>query len=346
MGMVTTMPVDTLNSERYSRQILFAPIGREGQGRLRERRAVILGCGALGSAQAVLLARAGVGKLRIVDRDYVEESNLQRQMLFDESDAAEKLPKAAAAEQKLRLINSDIEVEGVIADARGDNIEELIAGANVVLDGCDNFETRFLLNDAAVKRRIPWVYGAVVGSYGVTLTILPGETACLACALAEPPEGLGETCDTAGVIGPAVTWVASIQVAEALKVLLRLKAELHGKLMDYDIWRNRLQQVRVPRDPDCRVCAKHDFVHLNGASPAAVALCGHDAVQIRQARQLDLAALKTRLAAFGEVHANAYLLHCRLKDCEFTLFPDGRALIKGTHDPAVARSLYARYVGA
>ncbi|MGH9359278.1 MAG: ThiF family adenylyltransferase [Terriglobia bacterium] len=338
--------MDCLNQDRYCRQILFAPIGREGQERLRNGRAVILGCGALGAAQASLLARAGVGKLRIVDRDYVEESNLQRQTLFDESDAREKLPKAAAAQRKLRLINSDVEVEGVIADARGDNIEEIISGANVVLDGCDNFETRFLLNDAAVKLRIPWIYGAVVGSYGMTLTILPGQTACFACALPEPPEGLGETCDTAGVIGPAVNWVASIQVTEALKILLGLEAELHGKLMDYDIWSNRLQQVRVARDPSCRVCAKHEFLRLNGAFPAPIVLCGRDAVQIRQARQLDLGALESRLGAFGEVRANAYLVHCRLKDYELTVFPDGRALIKGTHDPAIARSLYARYIGA
>jgi len=340
--------MDGLNSERYSRQILFPPIGREGQEKLRNAQAVILGCGALGTAQATLLARAGCGKLRIVDRDYVEESNLQRQMLFDESDAAQRLPKAVAAQRKLQLINSDVEVEGIVADARGSNIEELIAGSNLILDGCDNFETRFLLNDAAVKHNIPWIYGAVVGSYGVTLTILPGRTACLACALPEPPQGLGETCDTAGVIGPAVSWVASIQVAEALKILLGLEAEMHGKLMDYDIWTNRHQQVCVARNPECRVCGKREFAHLSRKLPGHIALCGRDAVQIHQSwpRQLDLAALKNRLAAFGEVRANAYLLQCRLEQYELTVFPDGRALIKGTQDPAVARSLYARYIGA
>lgn len=335
-------------SDRYSRQILFPPIGREGQEKLRNAQVLILGCGALGTAQATLLARAGIGKLRIVDRDYVEESNLHRQMLFDEADAAQRLPKAIAAQRKLGLINSDVKVEGIVTDARGDNVEELIAGANLILDGCDNFETRFLLNDAAVKNGVPWIYGAVVGSYGVTLTVLPGRTACLSCALPDPPQGLGETCDTAGVIGPAVIWVASIQVAEALKVLMELESQLHGMLMDYDIWTNRLQQVHVDRDPACCTCAKREFVHLSGESRSHIVLCGRDSVQIRQnrPRHLDLAALKSRLAAFGEVRANAYLLQCRLEQYELTVFPDGRALIKGTHDLAVARSLYARYISA
>ncbi|MGH9356108.1 MAG: ThiF family adenylyltransferase [Terriglobia bacterium] len=334
--------------DRYSRQTLFPPIGREGQAKLRTERALILGCGALGTAQAMLLARAGVGDLRVVDRDYVETSNLQRQAIFDESDAAQRLPKAVAAERKLRLINSDIKVTGIVADAYSGNIEELIAGASLVLDGCDNFETRFLLNDAAVKHNIPWIYGAVVGSYGVTLTVLPGRTACLACALPELPRGLGETCDTAGVIGPAVNWVASMQTAEALKILTGSESCLHGKLMDYDIWTNRFQQVGVARDPACRACGKREFAHLRRRAPAHTSLCGRDAVQIRlgQPRQLDLAALERRLAGFAEVHANAYLLQCRVEQYQLTVFSDGRALIKGTDDPAVARSLYARYISA
>ena len=221
---------------------------------------VILGCGALGTAQANALVRAGVGTLRIVDRDFVEESNLQRQMLFDEADAKASLPKAVAAERKLRQINSDVRVEGIVADADSSNIEEFIEGFQVVLDATDNFETRYLLNDAAVKLGIPWIYGAVVASYAATMTILPGRTACLACIFPKSPRGMHETCDTVGVIGPAVSWAAAIQSTEALKILLGRESELHGSLLAYDLWSNRFQQVKAPRDPQCtglrgpRVC--------------------------------------------------------------------------------------------
>lgn len=327
---------------------MFPAIGREGQEVLRRARVVILGCGALGAGQANLLVRAGIGKLRVLDRDYVEESNLQRQTLFEESDAAQRLPKAVAAEKKLCAINADVEVEGVVTDVRAGNIENFISDANLVLDGCDNFETRYLLNDAAIKLNIPWIYGAVVGSYGVTLTVLPGHTACLACLLPQPPGGLGETCDTAGIIGPAVYWVSSIQVAEAMKVLLGRDADLHGSLLGYDIWTNRIERLQAVRDPACRACGARDFVHLRGESPQITSLCGRNSVQIRhvQAREVDLAALERRLAPLGPVRSNAYLLQCCLEDYEITVFPDGRALIKGTQDPAVARSVYARYVGA
>ena len=337
-----------MNSEKYSRQILFSPIGSEGQERLRQSKAVILGCGALGTAQANALVRAGVGTLRIVDRDFVEESNLQRQMLFDESDARASLPKAVAAERKLRQINSDVNVEGIVADADSTNIEEFIRGFDVVLDATDNFEARYLLNDAAVKMGLPWIYGAVVASYATTLTILPGRTACLACVFPKLPSGMHETCDTVGVIGPAVSWAAAIQAAEALKLLVGREEELHGSLVAYDVWSNHFQQVKPVRDSQCRVCVRHEFTHLDEGGPAHISLCGRNSVQIHQTepRGLDLEALKARLAQFGPVNANEFLVKCFLDPFELTIFPDGRAIIKGTRDPAVARSVYARYIGS
>lgn len=336
-----------MNSEKYSRQILFKPIGRDGQEKLRRGKAVIIGCGALGTAQANALARAGVGALRIVDRDYVEESNLQRQILFDEADAAANLPKAVAAERKLRSINSDVEIEARVWDADSRNIEDLVRGFHVILDGTDNFETRYLLNDVSLKLGIPWIYGAVVGSYAATLTVLPGRTACLACLFPEPPQGMHDTCDTVGVIAPAVAWVAAVQVTEALKILLGRARELHGALLSYDVWENRFQHVKPAIHPQCRVCGARDFVHLTAGGSTTTTLCGRDAVQIRQLRPrgLDLAALKARLETFGTVRGNEFLLRCRVDAYELTVFPDGRAIVKGTRDPAVARGLYAKYVG-
>jgi adenylyltransferase/sulfurtransferase len=337
-----------MNSDKYSRQILFSPIGAEGQEKLLESKVVILGCGALGTAQANTLVRAGVGTVRIVDRDFVEESNLQRQMLFDEADARESLPKAVAAERKLRQINSEVAVEGIVADADSSNIEEFIAGFHVVLDATDNFETRYLLNDAAVKLGIPWIYGAVVASYAATMTILPGRTACLACIFPKSPSGMHETCDTVGVISPAVSWAAAIQSTEALKILLGRQSELHGSLLAYDLWSNRFQQVKAPRDSKCSVCVGHEYAYLEQGGATHISMCGRNSVQIHQAesRALDLAALKARLERFGPVVANEFLLKCSLDPYELTVFPDGRAIVKGTQDPAVARGLYARYIGS
>ena len=337
-----------MNRERYSRQILFQPIGAEGQKKLLGSKAAIIGCGALGTAHANALVRAGVGALRIVDRDYVEQSNLQRQSLFDESDARESLPKAVAAERKLKQINSDVQTEGVVADATSRNIEDLVRGFNVILDGTDNFETRYLLNDAAVKLAIPWVYGAVVASSAVTMTILPAHGPCLACVFPEAPAGLHETCDTVGVIGPAAAWTSAIQVTEALKILLGHEQELHGTLLGFDIWHNRTQQVRPKRDPDCRTCGQRIFTQLEEGEPRPTTLCGRDAVQIRHRdpRNLDLALLKARLEQLGDVRANNYLLKFSFDDYELTVFPDGRAIIKGTQDPAVARGIYAKYISS
>jgi adenylyltransferase/sulfurtransferase len=337
-----------MNREKYSRQILFPPIGADGQAKLLESRALILGCGALGTAQANALVRAGVGTLRIVDRDFVEESNLQRQILFDEADARERLPKAVAAERKLRQINSEVKVEGLVEDVDQRNIAELAAGFQVILDATDNFEARYLVNDLSVKLGLPWIYGAVVASYATSMTVLPGSTACLACVFPAPPEGPYETCDTVGVIGPAVSWVAAVQVTEVLKILLDRRQELHGALLAYDIWKNQFHQVRPRRDPQCRVCGAREFAYLDRTGPTYSRLCGRDSVQIHAAasRRLDLAELATRLAPFGHVRCNEFLLIFSVAGYDLTVFPDGRAIVKGTPDPAVARSLYAQYVGA
>ena len=337
-----------MNREKYSRQILFPSIGAEGQERLLESKAVILGCGALGTAQANALGRAGVGTLRIVDRDFVEESNLQRQILYDEADARERLPKAIAAARKLKQINSDVDVEAVVEDVDNRNIEELVSGFQVVMDATDNFEARYLLNDVSVKLDLPWVYGAVVASYGITMTILPGSTACLACVFPTPPEGAYDTCDTVGVIGPAVSWVAAIQVTEALKILLGRTQDLHGAMLAYDIWSSQFQELHPRKDPQCRACGSREFVHLGRTGPTHTTLCGRDSVQIHAAttRQLDLADLKARLEKFGRVRANEFLLIFSVETYELTIFSDGRAIVKGTHDAAVARSVYAKYIGA
>ncbi|MFQ5817471.1 MAG: ThiF family adenylyltransferase [Terriglobia bacterium] len=335
--------------EKYSRQVLFAGIGEAGQRRLAAARVVLVGCGALGSAQANALVRAGVGYLRVVDRDFVEESNLQRQMLFDEQDAREALPKAVAAERKLKAINSAVRVEGIVADVVPDNVEELLAGADILLDGTDNFETRFLLNDAAVKQDLAWVYGAVVGSYGIAMPIVPGVTACFTCWFTERPQGaLEETCDTVGVINPAVNWVAALQVSEALKLLVGRWRREAARLHRGDLWKNEFYSITIPRPrAECRTCGQRDFVYLHGLAQPQVTLCGRNAVQIHErGRRLDLDALRQRLLAHGPVRNNPYLLRLWVAPYELTVFADGRAIIAGTQDPAVARSLYARYIGA
>ncbi len=336
--------------EKYSRQILFAGIGEEGQKRLMSASAVIVGCGAIGAATANLLVRAGIGRLRIVDRDFVEPSNLQRQTLFDEGDAREALPKAVAAERKLRAVNSGVAVEGVVADLAPKNVEELLLGFDLILDGTDNFETRFLINDVAVKNRRPWIYAAAVASYGLTVTIRPGLTPCLACLLESdsPGQGLEETCDTIGVLGPIVNLIASLEVAEAMKLLAGREEALHGRLISCDVWSGRFQSVRVARNPECRVCARREFVYLQGAAQPHITMCGRDSVQIHERnRVLDLGALRARLApTVADVRHNEFLLRFRVPPYEMTVFADGRAILKGTKDPAVARTLYARYIGA
>jgi molybdopterin-synthase adenylyltransferase len=335
--------------QKYSRQILFARIGEPGQERLIASSAVIVGCGAIGAAAANLLLRAGVGRVRIIDRDFVEPSNLQRQTLFDEMDAREVLPKAVAAERKLRSINASVSVEGMVADLNPLNAAELLSGFDVILDGTDNFETRFLINDFAVKSSRPWIYAAAVASYGLTMTIRPGITACLACLLSTDgrPQGLDETCDTVGVLGAIVNLIASLEVAEAMKLLAGCQAELHGRLVSCDVWTGHFQSVRASRNADCPVCVHREFTYLDGAAQPHITMCGRNSVQIHQhGRALDLATLKIRLIPTVEdVRQNDFLLRFRVAPYEMTVFADGRAILKGTQDPAVARSLYARYIG-
>ncbi len=328
--------------------MLFSGIGEDGQARLLTSRAVIVGCGAIGAAAANLLVRAGVGRVRIIDRDFVEPSNLQRQTLFDEADAREALPKAVAAERKLRSINSAITVEGVVADLNPRNAPELLAGFDLILDGTDNFETRFLINDFAVSSGLPWIYAAAVASYGLTMTVLPGVTPCLACLLETQRQGLEETCDTVGVLGSIVNLIASLEVADALKLLSGRAGQLHGRLISCDVWSGRFQSVRVARNPDCRVCVRREFSYLEGQAQPHVTMCGRDSVQIHErGRALDLAALRTHLArTIADVRQNDFLLRFRIPPYEMTVFADGRAILKGTKDPAVARSVYARYIGA
>lgn len=335
--------------EKYSRQMLFAPLGPEGQERLQAAAVVLVGCGAIGAAAAQLLVRAGIGRLRILDRDFVEVSNLQRQSLFDEADAAEALPKAVAAERKLRAINSDAEVEGRIADLGPGNAAELLGGFPLILDGTDNFETRFLVNDFAVKSGTPWIYAAAVASYGVTMTIRPGQTPCLSCLLeASNGAGLEETCDTIGVLGSIVNLIASLEVTEALKILAGRSNALHGRLLSCDVWSGRFQSIRAEPNPTCRACARKEFPYLEGQAQPHITLCGRDSVQIHErGRMLDLQALEERLApTIHDVRQNGFLLRFRIPPYEMTVFTDGRAILKGTKDPAVARSLYAKYIGA
>ena len=340
--------MDAAERERYSRQILFPGIGERGQEALLQAHAVIVGCGALGSFQAAALARAGCGHITIIDRDYVESANLHRQWLFEESDAAEALPKAAAAERRLGHINSTIQVRGVVADLTASNVAGLLGGAGVILDGTDNFDARYLINDFAVSRGIPWIYGAAVGSYGLTMPVIPGRTACLRCVYPEPPAGAQPTCETAGVIGAVVSAVASWQVAGALMILCGHAAELRARITTMDMWGGgTIRQIDAPeRDPDCPACGRREFPYLEELARPAATLCGRNAVQIQErARPMDLAELQTRLAPLGEVRANEFALRFVLAPYEMTVFPDGRAIIKGTSDTAVARSLYAKYVG-
>lgn len=338
-------------NSRYSRQILFDKIGREGQERLRNSHVLIVGCGALGAAHAEMLARAGVGKLRIVDRDFVEFTNLQRQTLFKESDAADRLPKAIAARNRIAEINSEIDVEAVVADVNNSIVESLIDGCDIVLDGTDNFQVRYLLNDACIKQGQMWIYGAAVSSYGTTMTIIPHKTPCLRCVFEEMPDaGSASTCDTAGVIMPIILTVAATQVAEALKVLVGDLDSLHNSLMQFDVWTNERHAIKLSEpNPDCTTCGKGVFEFLDADSQEfAAVLCGRDAVQIAPGKntEIDLDSLAAKLNSVENVKQNEYLLRFTVNGNEITAFRDGRAIIKGTDDIAAARSLYARFIGA
>ena len=355
-GTRTETHVDAKLRERYSRQILFEPIGEAGQERLRQSKVAIIGCGALGSAVAGMLVRAGIGRMRIIDRDFVEPSNLQRQTLFEEADAQQLLPKAVAAERRLRCINSDVEVEGIVADLTPANADELLSDSAVLLDGTDNFETRLLINDYALKKSVPWVYAAVVSSHGLTMPIHPGESACLACLAEDGDPGENgsatqrnePTCDTVGVLGPAAGVIASLEAASALKILVGKSRPNDARLTTCDVWTGRFHSLRVTRRNDCRACGQRQFSYLEGEAQPRLTMCGRDSVQIHERRRhLDLAALGRNLAAAGgHVRQNDFLLRLQVPPYELTVFADGRAIIKGTRDTSVARSIYARYVGA
>jgi molybdopterin/thiamine biosynthesis adenylyltransferase len=332
--------------ERYSRQVLFPGIGPEGQRKLASSHAALVGCGATGSALASLLARAGLGRLRIIDRDYVEPSNLQRQSLFDEADAAESLPKAIAAARKIRAFNSQIVVEPEVADLTPENVEAVLGGTELILDGTDNFETRYLINDFAVKHSLPWIYTAAVGSYGVTLNVLPGKTACLACIFPDSPKGTLETCETAGILNSAVQLAASLAATEALKLLVGAGDRLRRTLLSFDVWSNQRAEVSAKPRAGCRACGERDFIYLAGVGRPHITLCGRNSVQIHERhRPVDLAEMSQRLQPHGAVRHTDFVLKFWREPYEMTLFPDGRAIIKGTSDTAIARSLYARYIG-
>ena len=335
---------------RYSRQELFAGIGRDGQEKVRAARVAVVGCGALGSVLSEMMVRAGAGAVTVIDRDYVEASNLQRQSLFDESDVAKGMPKAAAAAARLATLNSDVAVRGVIADLAADNASELLAGYDLVLDGTDNFETRFLVNDVCVRDGVDWVYGACVGAYGLALAVRPRVTPCLRCVLEEmPPPGSSPTCDTAGVIAPIVHVVAGIQAAEGLKLLAGHPEALLPGIVTIDVWQGTFEVMDLrAQKPWCPACTTGTYEYADGEAAPTAALCGRDAVQIRAPRggAIDLAALARRLAGVSTVSANEHLLRFRAEDADIVVFRDGRAIVKNVRDVAQARSLYARYVGA
>lgn len=333
--------------QRYSRQILFPGIGEEGQEKLRAACVCVVGCGALGSFQAEALARAGIGRLRLIDRDYVDYTNLQRQWLYDERDAQNETPKAIAASRRLLELNSGVQLEPIVTDLTPSNAEDLTNGCDLILDGTDNFETRYLLNDLSVKCETAWIYGAAVGSYGVMMPIVPERGPCLACVYPEPPAGVQPTCDVNGVLAAATASVASLQVAAALRLITGW-ADLECRIHTLDVWSGTSKQVSAgARDPQCRACGARDFRYLDGQRWTPVSLCGRNAVQLHErARPINLEQLARRLRPLGEVRVNEFALRMEMPKYHLTFFPDGRAIIKGTTDIGIARSLYARLIGA
>lgn len=359
--------------ERYQRQMIFADLGEDGQRRLLDATVVLVGCGATGTALANLLARTGVGRLRIIDRDFVELTNLQRQTLFDEADITNHIPKAEAAAHRLRQINSEIEIEGIVADFNPGNALALLQDATIVLDGTDNFQTRYLINDACLKLGKPWVYTGVVATYGMTTTMIPDKavaglpsqdgasgdspsaeqrkaTGCLRCLIGEaPPPGTGATCDTVGVIGPAVALITAISAGEAVKLIVG-KGKLNPGIMHVDVWTHEYEMLAaMPRNPNCIACGQHQYSFLNAEqSTTSTVLCGRNAVQVsvNNGQALNLEKLESQLAAVVTTQKrNPYLLRAQIDDYELTIFPDNRAIIKGTEDESLAKSLYSRYIG-
>ncbi len=336
-------------TDRYSRQILFSAIGEAGQKKIRASKVVLVGCGALGTVSSEMLTRAGIGRLTLIDRDFVEESNLQRQSLFTEKDAQRGLPKAAVAERELRAINSDVEVEGVIEDVTWQNIDRLCRDSDLIVDGTDNFETRFLMNDFAVKEEVPWIYGACVGSYGVAFAFQPNLSACLQCLFEQPTDvGTTETCDTAGILAPIVHAVAAFQVAQGLKILVG-ESPLQ-EILQIDVWTGTWQTITAQkaRSQQCRCCGESQFHFLEGQENRRLTrLCGRNSVQISPPRptRSNLQQISKRLDKSAQIDLNEYLLRIRVDGYEIALFADGRSIIRGTDDFTEARALYAKYIG-
>jgi adenylyltransferase/sulfurtransferase len=334
--------------DRYSRQTLFPEIGEEGQEKLGHSRVVIIGCGALGTVMATSLARAGVGELRIIDRDFVEYHNLQRQVIFDEEDVRSQLPKAIAAERYLKKVNSSVKIEGVVADVNYSNIERLVAGADLILDGLDNLETRLLINDVSLKHKIPWVYGGAISSSGMTMTIIPHETACFRCfSPGSTRRGIALTCDTAGVIGPIPFIIASWQTAEAMKILVGSR-DINRELIIIDVWKGSFRQLKIVPNENCPTCrGEYEFLEARFGT-RTTSLCGQNAVQVinPEAKEVSFERLAAHLRPLGEVSYNEFLLRFGVANHEMVIFPDGRAIIKNTADESQARGLYAKYFGA
>jgi len=333
--------------DRYSRQVLFPGIGEEGQRKLGNSSVVLIGCGALGTVIATSLVRAGVGKVRIIDRDFIEYHNLQRQLLFDEDDVRNQLPKAIAAEHHLKKVNSSIEIEGIVADVNYTNIEKFVHDADIILDGLDNFETRLLINDVSLKHKIPWVYGGAISSSGMTMNIIPGKTPCLRCVHPQVPSGARMlTCETAGVISPAPFIIGSLQSAEAIKILVGAE-EINRDLIMIDVWRGKFSRFKIGRRADCLTCqGKYEFLEGKFGTKTT-SLCGQNAVQVINAKvgEVSFDRLAAHLKLVGEVSYNEFMLRFRVDNHEMVIFPDGRAIVKNTNDESLARGLYAKYIG-
>jgi molybdopterin/thiamine biosynthesis adenylyltransferase len=345
-------PMEPKRNARYSRQILFPPIGQSGQEKLSTSRVVIVGLGALGSVLANHMVRSGVGYVRLIDRDFVEESNLQRQMLYDEEDARKHIPKAIAAAEKLKRINSELTIEPIVEDVHSLNAGVLLSDVDLILDGTDNFQTRYLINDVAVKHQIPWIYGGAVSSRGMFAAIRPFETPCYRCLFPDPPVGSGETCDTVGVIGPIIHVIASYQATEALKILVGAENQYNPNLEQFELWTNQHVQMDIQqsRHPNCPACGRGEYEFLNPATETAevfAVLCGRESVQItpRNPRPVKLQQKAELFRRIGKVELNPFLLRLHVDGYTLVLFKDGRVLVQGTNDISVARSMYARYVG-
>ena len=333
---------------RYLSQIVFPEIGEEGQEKIKNAKVIVIGCGALGCAITNNLVRAGIGKIKIVDRDLVEIGNLQRQILYDEEDVRERIPKSIAAKRKLEKINSEVKIEAIVSDVNYKNIEDLIKDCDIVLDGTDNFETRFLINEACVKHEIPWIYGAVIGGAGSTTTIIPEKTPCLRCIIEEiPSPGNLPTCDTLGVLNTIPAAIASIQTTEALKIILENK-NLNNDLILIDLWSSSWEKIKIERKKNCPVCVKKKYIFLEGEETShATSLCGRNAVQIvpQKRSQISFKKLEEKLKHLGKVKYNEFVLSFKTGDYELIVFPDARVIVKGTTDISIAKTLYAKYLG-